>query len=106
MSARFRLRPNESSPVEISPAEFAPRQFHRRLPGYAPTPLIDAPEIAEMLGVRQVLLKNESSRFGLPAFKILGASWAVYRARARMRTRVRAGGGMSQIERGGKEIRF
>src|SRR4051812_19514688 len=80
MSARFLLRPNESLPVEISPDETAPREFHQRLPGYAPTPLIDAPEVAEMLGVRQVLLKNESSRFGLPAFKILGASWAVYRA--------------------------
>lgn len=32
-----------------------------------------------MLGVGQVWLKNESSRLGLPAFKILGASWAVYR---------------------------
>ena len=33
-----------------------------------------------MLGIGQVLVKNESSRLGLPAFKILGASWAVYRA--------------------------
>jgi len=33
-----------------------------------------------MLGVGQVLLKDESSRLGLPAFKILGASWAIYRA--------------------------
>ena len=33
-----------------------------------------------MLGVGEVLLKDESSRLGLPAFKILGASWAVYRA--------------------------
>src|SRR3954464_426810 len=80
MSARFLLQPNESSSIEVSPESTAPRQFHQRLPGYAPTPLIDAPEIAKMLGVRQVLLKNESSRFGLPAFKILGASWAVYRA--------------------------
>ncbi|MFL6540487.1 MAG: diaminopropionate ammonia-lyase, partial [Chthoniobacterales bacterium] len=74
------LRPNESLPIEVSPKDAAPRQFHQRLPGYAPTPLIDAPEIAEMFGVGQILLKNESSRFGLPAFKILGASWAVYRA--------------------------
>ncbi len=57
-----------------------PLRFHRRLPGYAPTPLVDAPEIARVLGVGKVLLKNESSRLGLPAFKILGASWAVYRA--------------------------
>ena len=32
------------------------------------------------LGIGQVLVKDESKRLGLPAFKILGASWAVYRA--------------------------
>lgn len=57
----------------------APRRFHQRLPGYRPTPLIEAPELARMLGIGQVLVKDESSRLGLPAFKILGASWAVYR---------------------------
>ena len=57
----------------------APLRFHERLPGYSASPLVDAPEVAELLGVRQVVLKNESSRLGLPAFKILGASWAVYR---------------------------
>jgi diaminopropionate ammonia-lyase len=57
----------------------APLNFHRRLPAYAPSPLIDAPELARLLGIGQVLVKDESTRFGLPAFKILGASWAVYR---------------------------
>src|SRR5215469_10809027 len=50
--------------------------FHRSLPGYAPTPLVPVPAIAAELGVGQVLVKDESSRLGLPAFKILGASWA------------------------------
>ena len=54
--------------------------FHQRLDGYAPTQLRDAPELARMLEVGRVLLKDESSRLGLPAFKILGASWAIYRA--------------------------
>ncbi len=54
--------------------------FHRRLPGYAPTPLLSLPAMAERLGVASVLVKAESSRFGLPSFKMLGASWAVYRA--------------------------
>lgn len=58
----------------------APLRFHRRLPGYVETPLIDAPRIADALGVGKVLVKDESSRLGLPAFKVLGASWAVYRA--------------------------
>lgn len=54
--------------------------FHRKLPGYTPTPLVAAPGVAAKLGVRQVWVKDESSRLGLPAYKILGASWAVYRA--------------------------
>ncbi|HEX6422484.1 MAG TPA: diaminopropionate ammonia-lyase [Acidimicrobiales bacterium] len=53
--------------------------FHRRLPGYAPTPLRDVPGLAAEAGVQRVLVKDESSRMGLPAFKILGASWATYR---------------------------
>lgn len=56
--------------------------FHRRLPGYAPTPLVDAPSLAGRLGVGRMWVKNESSRLGLPAFKMLGASWATYRALA------------------------
>jgi diaminopropionate ammonia-lyase len=47
--------------------------------GYAPSELRDAPELASAMGVRRVLLKVETERFGLPAFKILGASWAAER---------------------------
>jgi diaminopropionate ammonia-lyase len=54
--------------------------FHRRLPGYASTPLHELSDIAEELGVGAVQVKDESNRLGLPAFKILGASWAVERA--------------------------
>ena len=57
----------------------APRAFHRHLPGYAPTPLVDAPRVAAALGVRRALVKDESRRLGMPAYKILGASWATYR---------------------------
>jgi len=57
-----------------------PIDFHRRLPGYRQTPLVDAPRLAERLGVAKVLVKDETSRFGLPSFKILGASWATYAA--------------------------
>jgi diaminopropionate ammonia-lyase len=55
-------------------------EYHRSLPGYAPTPIHALPEIATDLGLAAVLLKDESNRLGLPAFKILGASWAVERA--------------------------
>ncbi len=55
-------------------------EFHRGLPGYAPTPLISLPSLAIELGVAHVFAKDESLRLGLPAFKALGASWAVHRA--------------------------
>jgi diaminopropionate ammonia-lyase len=57
-----------------------PIDFHRRLPGYEESRLVEAPEIAKRLGVAQVFVKTETSRFGLPSFKILGASWATYAA--------------------------
>ena len=57
-----------------------PLAFHARLPGYAPTPLASLPGMAQRLGLRDVWLKNEAARFGLPSFKVLGASWAIYRA--------------------------
>jgi diaminopropionate ammonia-lyase len=57
-----------------------PIELHRRLPGYRRTPLVEAPSLASLLGVGEVWVKDESSRLGLPSFKILGASWATYRA--------------------------
>ena len=60
----------------------APLGLHRRLPGYAATPLADAPALAVANGVERVWVKDESSRLGLPSFKVLGASWAAYRALA------------------------
>ncbi len=77
---RFFLNPQPpAAPAKPGPISRRPLNFHRRLPGYAPTPLLEVPELARSLGIAQVLVKNESSRLGLPAFKILGASWAVYR---------------------------
>lgn len=54
--------------------------FHRGLPDYNVTPLVSLPGLAKELDLGHVLVKDESHRFGLPAFKILGASWAVHRA--------------------------
>lgn len=54
--------------------------FHQSLPAYRPTPLTSAPALAAELGVGQVLVKDESERLGLPAFKALGAWWAIHRA--------------------------
>jgi diaminopropionate ammonia-lyase len=54
--------------------------FHRGLPGYRPTPLVEAPALAAELGVGRLFVKDESARFDLGAFKYLGASWAGFRA--------------------------
>ncbi|HET8927603.1 MAG TPA: pyridoxal-phosphate dependent enzyme, partial [Microbacterium sp.] len=62
-----------------SPAPDVTR-FHESLPGYAPTRLVEVAKLAAELGVARVLVKEESSRLGLPAFKVLGASYAVARA--------------------------
>jgi diaminopropionate ammonia-lyase len=73
-------------PVVEPPTESAetrsvgsPLDFHRRLPGYAPTPLRELPVLARRLGVGRVLVKDEAERLGLPSYKVLGASWAIYR---------------------------
>ncbi len=46
-------------------------------PGYAPTPLVDLPEIAAAAGLGAVRLKDEAGRFGLGSFKALGGAYAV-----------------------------
>jgi len=64
-----------------APSQLA-RGFHATLPGYQPTPLVDLPSVADELGVGRVLVKDESARLHLSAFKVLGASWAVVRVLA------------------------
>ncbi len=52
--------------------------FHKTLKGYKPTPLISLPRLALKLGVGGIFVKDESKRFGINAFKALGASYAIY----------------------------
>ncbi|RMZ76803.1 hypothetical protein DV737_g4627, partial [Chaetothyriales sp. CBS 132003] len=54
--------------------------FHRSLPDFNESALVPLDGLAQELGVRGVFVKDESSRLGLPAFKILGASWGTFRA--------------------------
>jgi diaminopropionate ammonia-lyase len=58
-------------------------RFHGSMPGYGPTPLLELGELGSELGLDRLWVKDESSRLGLPAFKILGASWAAHRLLAR-----------------------
>ena len=78
----FLLNPHRDPAQDHYAAISEPLALHRILPGYAPTALIDAPALAQQLGIGRVSIKDEASRLGLPSFKILGASYAVYRALA------------------------
>ena len=51
--------------------------FHESLPNYKPTPLVRLSSLADKLGIDELLIKDESQRFELNAFKVLGASYAI-----------------------------
>ena len=53
------------------------RTFHQTFPMYTPTPLAHLPETARCLGLGDIYVKDESYRFGLNAFKVLGGSYAI-----------------------------
>lgn len=53
------------------------RCFHQQIPGYTETPLISLNALAGKLGVKAVYVKDESHRFGLNAFKVLGGAYAL-----------------------------
>ncbi|MFF3934606.1 diaminopropionate ammonia-lyase [Streptomyces phaeofaciens] len=67
---------------QCGPAPAEVRAFHSALPDYAPTPLTELPSLAAEWEVGRVFVKDESCRLGLPAFKALGASWAIHRTLA------------------------
>lgn len=52
--------------------------FHQSMPDYSPTPLVNLSALASELGVEGIRIKDEGKRFGLKAFKALGASYAIY----------------------------
>ena len=64
--------------ADVPPPSGDARAFHLSLPGYEPTAVHDVSALAP--GAGDVRLKDESQRLGLPAFKVLGASWAIERA--------------------------
>ncbi len=67
-----------SAPDRFGPdtAERA-RRFHRSFPEYRETPLVELKALSKRLGVASIRVKDESFRFGLNAFKVLGGSYAL-----------------------------
>ncbi|HDI60381.1 MAG TPA: diaminopropionate ammonia-lyase [Desulfobacteraceae bacterium] len=57
--------------------------FYRSLPDYTPTPLVCLDRLAAHLGLGRIWVKNEGRRFGLKAFKAMGAAYGLCRALAR-----------------------
>ena len=55
----------------------AVRAFHESFPQYQRTPLVSLACAAERLGLAGLYVKDESHRFGLNAFKVLGGSFAI-----------------------------
>ncbi len=53
--------------------------FHRSINGYKPTSLYSLKSLSGKFGLKNILVKDESQRFNLNAFKVLGASYAIYR---------------------------
>ncbi|MDR3244534.1 MAG: diaminopropionate ammonia-lyase [Elusimicrobiota bacterium] len=51
--------------------------FHKSFKQYERTPLINLQGFAKRIGVKGVFVKDESKRFGLNAFKVLGGSYAI-----------------------------
>lgn len=79
---RFARNPFHQAAVPaalVPPPPEGVRELHRSLPGYAPTPLVALPGLAAELGLAELWVKDESKRFGLGAFKALGAAYAIHR---------------------------
>ena len=53
--------------------------FHKSFPQYEKTPLVNLKQMANYLGLSEIHVKDESYRFGLNAFKVLGGSYAMGR---------------------------
>ena len=53
------------------------KSFHESFPQYSETPLAKLDHMASNLGIKELYVKDESYRFGLNAFKVLGGSFAM-----------------------------
>lgn len=58
-------------------------RFHATFPVYEPTPLISLEHMSKNVGVDKIWVKDESYRFNLNAFKVLGGSYAIGRCLAK-----------------------
>ena len=73
----------DTTPFGLTKAQEV-RRFHQSFPEYSVTPLVELKELAKAVGVKGIYVKDESYRFGLNAFKVLGGSYAIAREIGRL----------------------
>ena len=66
----------DTTPYGVEKAK-AVQAFHASFPEYCETPLVELKGLAKALGVKAIYVKDESYRFGLNAFKVLGGSYSI-----------------------------
>jgi len=84
MNETIKYVKNQGTDRELAPAVLFGRvqaegvkRYHQSFPTYNPTRLVRLDSLAETLGVGKIFVKDESSRFGLNAFKGLGGSYCI-----------------------------
>lgn len=84
MENQFLITDIKKAPKESNVREFLnPEQgkkilnYHKSFPAYTKTPLAKLSNLAKELGVSSIYVKDESYRFGLNAFKVLGGSYSM-----------------------------
>lgn len=68
---------NEHKPLLNKSDLYEVKSFHESFEQYKKTPLVKLDQLANFLGLSNIFVKDESLRFGLNAFKVLGASYAI-----------------------------
>ncbi|MBM4236563.1 MAG: diaminopropionate ammonia-lyase [Firmicutes bacterium] len=79
INSNFQKKITASSELEIFSIDKALQaaSFLKSFPQYSPTPLVNLSGLAKELGVKGLFVKDESKRFGLNAFKVLGSAYAL-----------------------------
>ena len=65
-----------------------PLVYHSKIRRYEPTPVVSLPKLAKSLGIKELYVKDESTRFRLNSFKTLGASFAINKISETLKGRI------------------
>jgi diaminopropionate ammonia-lyase len=82
MSEYFINKPNNKIPTDLTTEILKNSNalpYHQSLSVYTSTPLVSLSNLAKNYGIANIYIKNEAFRFGLNAFKGLGASYAIHK---------------------------